>query len=537
MGLALVTWVAGGQTNRRILADEDLAVHRFSTSVKAQEMKALFTNDQALDKAVAWCQHHGIRRVYLETFRFGYLVERSLLEKVRDRFREAGIATDGLVTPTMIGKTSTGWNVVCCFTDIPTQRRVQEIFAYTASFFDTVLIDDFWFTDCTCESCNRAMAARTVTVGTKVYPVEKADWSHYRRELMCRLAEENVIKACKAVNPNVRVIVKFPCWYDNYPQRGYDVPRMSKLFDGTWVGTETRDYRGAWGGTPQMAAFFLARWTASIGAGKCKGAWYDPLHTTPATYVEQARLTVLSGVPESLLHSYGYLSMTPRDAESLDDSVKRLNLKGVGGLGAPHGPEDIETLRGHLPELVAVAKEVKTRRLTGIAAFKPANCAPHGETAVFSFVGMLGLPLNPCHTFPSDAPAAFFTSHLRSFPGAAKLVNAYIATGRPTLLTDGLARALKGKLTVDRPNVVVLPVRGNPKALLQLTQEELDPLRAPFLQALDRQVFEAPNRVGLILFGDGSWVILNFNDQPATVRLNGQNHEISPRQWRYHWEK
>lgn len=536
IGAELAASAADGQADLWRLADDNRSVHRFSTSVKAQEMKAVFTDDEAIDKAVAWCRSYGITRIYLETFRFGYLVERPLLEKVRDRFRQGGIETAGLVTPTMIGKKSTGWNVVCCYSDLPTQRRAQEIFTYTASLFDTVLIDDFWFTDCTCDACSKAMAAKTVTVGTRVYRVAKADWSHYRRELMCRLAEENVVKACKAVNPKARVIVKFPCWYDGYPARGYDVPRMSQLFDGTWVGTETRDYRGSWGGTPQTAAFFIARWVASIGEGKCRGAWYDPLETTPATYLEQARLTILGGASESLLHSYGYLSMTPEDAARLDDSVKRLNLKGVGGLGSPHGPRDIESLRAHLPELFEVAREVRARKLTGIAAFKPANSDPHGDNAIFSFAGMLGFPLNPCHTFPHDAPAAFFASHLRSFPDADKLINAYIATGRPTLITDGLAKALEGRIAVDRPNVVILPVRGNPKSLLKLTQEELAPLRNPFLQALGHQAFDAPNRVGLFLFADKSWVAMNFNDQPAVVRFNGQTHEIAPRQWLHHWE-
>jgi len=517
------------------LAQSNLLVHRFSTSVKAQEMKALFTRDEAIDKAVAWCRQNGITRIYLETFRFGDLVERPLLEKVRDRFRRGGIETDGLVTPTMIGKKSTGWNVVCCFTDLPTQERTREIFEYTASLFDTVLIDDFWFTDCTCAACSAAMAARTVSIGARTYPVENADWSHYRRELMCRLAEENVVRACKGVNPKARVFVKFPCWYDGYQEQGYDVPRLSELFDGTWVGTETRDYAGAWGGTPQTAAFFIARWVASFGAGKCGGAWYDPLETTPATYLEQARLTVLGGARESLLHSYGYLSMTSGEAASLDDGTKRLNLKGVGGLGSPHGPEDIECLRGHLPEMFAVAREVKTRGLTGVAAFKPANCPPQGENGIFGFAAMLGLPLKPCHTFPTNAPAAFFAAYLRSFPHADKLINDYIATGRPTLMTDALAHELKGKIDTGRPNVVVLPVKGNPKALLKVPQAELDALRAPFVKALGHHTFHAPNQVGLFLFEDGSWVAMNFNDRPAVVELDGVTHEIKARQWRYHW--
>ncbi len=528
---------AASPTNLWQLAQDSRSLHRFSTTVKAQEMQALFTNDEALDRAVAWCRQNGITRVYLETFRFGYLVERPLLEKVLGRFRRGGIETDGLVTPTRIGKASTGWNVACCYTDLPTQRRTREIFEYTASFFDTVLIDDFWFTDCACEACAKAMAAQTVTVGTQVYPVEKAGWSHYRRELMCRLAEENVVKPCRAVNPKVRVIVKFPCWYDGFQDKGYDVPRMSAIFDGTWVGTETRDYAGSWGGTPQMAAFFIARWVVAASGGRCAGAWYDPLGTSPSTYLEQARLTVLGGMAESVLHSYGYLSMTTDEAAKLDDSVTRLNLKGVGGLGSPCGPQDIAYLRGQLPELIAVAREVKARKLTGIAAYKPANSGPHGETAVFSFAGMLGLPLNPCQAFPSEAPAAFFAAYLGSVPDADRLINAYIATGRPTLVTDGLAQALKGKIAVNAPNVVILPVKGYPPSLLQLTQKEVDTLRTPFVKALGHQAFEAPNQVGLFLFADQSWVIMNFNDRPITLRLDGETREVAARQWLLHWTK
>jgi hypothetical protein len=100
-----------------------------------------------------------------------------------------------------------------------------------------------------------------------------------------------------------------------------------------------------------------------------------------------------------------------------------------------------------------------------------------------------------------------------------------------------LVQALKDKITVDRPNVVVLPVRGNPKSLLKLTREELDSLRAPFIRALGYQEFNAPNRVGLIVFEDRSWVTMNFNDQPVVVRLNGKNRDSAPRQWLCHWEE
>jgi len=118
-----------------------------------------------------------------------------------------------------------------------------------------------------------------------------------------------------------------------------------------------------------------------------------------------------------------------------------------------------------------------------------------------------------------------------------KLIDGYIATGRPTLITDGLARSLKGRVALDRPNVVLLPVHGDPKSLLALPQEQLDSLRAPFIRALGHTSFRAPNRVGLVLFEDGSWVAMNFNDRPVTIVLDGESHDVAPRQWLQHWEE
>lgn len=46
---------------------------------------------------------------------------------------------------------------------------------------------------------------------------------------------------------------------------------------------------------------------------------------------------------------------------------------------------------------------------------------------------------------------------------------------------------------------------------------------------------EAPNRVGLFVFDDGSWVVMNFNYGPAKVRINGEAHEVPARQWLCHW--
>ena len=45
----------------------------------------------------------------------------------------------------------------------------------------------------------------------------------------------------------------------------------------------------------------------------------------------------------------------------------------------------------------------------------------------------------------------------------------FIASGKPVLLTDGLANQLVDKVNLTKANVQVIPVRGDPNRLLQLT--------------------------------------------------------------------
>ncbi|MCX6909292.1 MAG: hypothetical protein NTY01_14800, partial [Verrucomicrobia bacterium] len=361
-----------------------------------------------------------------------------------------------------------------------------------------------------CPDCDAARKARTVTVGDKSYPVSGDTWEDYRCELMLRLSRDYVLAAAKRMNPKARLIIKYPQWYDRFHERGYDVARESKVFDRIWVGTETRDYNDKrWGGTAQYEACFIMRWLGGIGGRKCGGGWFDPYGTTERTYIEQARQTVLGGARESLLFCYGSLQ---KDT----------------------GPRNIEALRANIPELFAVAREVSKRNIIGLAAYKPPNSHPEKEARVFDFVGMLGLPLVPCHEFPAAAPAAFFSVHALKDPNLVAHLSTFIKSGKPVLVTDGLAQQLKDKLTLNAPNVRILPVKDEPKSLLQLPQKELDDLRAALLRPF-KTTFRAPNRVALYLLKDGSWVVENFNDQPAAVELNGQKFDVESRGWTQRW--
>jgi hypothetical protein len=495
-----------------ILAKERAQVHRFSTLITSHEVQRYLSNETNLQAAIDWCKQTGVTKVYVEEFRDNYQAERSTLENAKKRFQAAGLEVSGCVTTTHLGKPSTGWKeVACCYTDKATQDKLQAIFEYAASLFDEIMIDDFWFTDCACPECDAARAAKKVTIGEKSYPVNGDTWEDYRCELMVRLSRDRVLGPAKRVNPKVRLIIKYPQWYDNFHNRGYEVVRETADFDRIWVGTETRNYdNGQWGGVPQYEGYFIMRWLGGIGGDKCGGGWYDPYGTTEQTYIEQARQTILGGARESMLFAYGSL---------LRDT----------------GPKNIEALRANLPELLDVAGRVNSLRIMGVSAYKPPNSHPEKEAKVFDFVGMMGVPLIPCHEFPNDAPAAFFSIHALKDPNLATELTKFIKKGKPVLLTDGLAQALTNHVKLDAPNVQILPVKQEPSALLELDQNRLDSLRRPLLRPL-KATFHAPNRVALYLFQDKSSVIENFNNTDVTVEFNGTPLTIPARAWRYEWK-
>ncbi|WCJ57880.1 hypothetical protein NXS98_09065 [Fontisphaera persica] len=512
-GLLGVVFSAAAQSNDLWgLAQKYAGVHRFSTLFTAQDVRRYLSTEEGLQQAIEWCKQTAVTKVYIESYRDGYTAEKEALIKARDTFRQAGFLVSGCVTPTKIGKLIPGWgNNISCYTDAATQQRAREIYAYAAALFDETMIDDFWFTECTCAECDAARRARVVTIGDQKFPVAGESWADYRSELMLQLSRLYVLEAGRQVNPRATFILKYPQWYDFFHVRGYDVVRQTAAFDRIWVGTETRDYQDKrWGGTVQYEAYFIMRWLGGLGGAKCGGGWYDWLGTTEKTYLEQARLTVLGGARESLLFCYG-------------------------GLQGSTGPKNIEALRAQIPRLLATAAEVAKRQPIGIAAYKPPGSDPGKERYVYDFVGMLGLPLLPCHEFPTNAAAAFFPVHCLKDEQLVPKLRAFLAAGKPVLITDGLKARLEGQVDWSRGEVQVLEVKGDPKRLLELSREELDKLRVPLLRPFKTR-FSAPNKISLHLYRDGSWVICNFNEDFAGVELNGVRHPVGERGWLQLWK-
>ncbi|MHC4165965.1 MAG: hypothetical protein ACYSWQ_03310, partial [Planctomycetota bacterium] len=161
------------------LANRNKGLLRISTLFTAQNVRDHLSDEQGMNKAVDWCKKTGVTHVFLETFRSNYTAERETLRSAKARFEADGFDVSGCVTTTIVGKRSTGWNLISCYTNERTQEHLQEIFEYTASLFDRIMIDDFLFTDCQCDECKEARGDKS--------------WADYRCELMIKMSRDRIL--------------------------------------------------------------------------------------------------------------------------------------------------------------------------------------------------------------------------------------------------------------------------------------------------------------------------------------------------------
>lgn len=476
--VGLVVFLAGAACQAQSLwdlANQKKELLRISTLFAAQNVRDHLSSEEGLTKAVEWCKQTGVTHVFIESFRDNYTAERAVLERANARFKAEGFEVSGCVTTTRVGKSSRGWDGISCYTAQSTQDQLQKIFEYTASLFDEIMIDDFLFTDCQCDECKEAKGEQP--------------WADYRCDLMVRVSRERILGPARLVNPRVKIIIKYPQWYEDFHNRGYEVVRETVDYDRIWVGTETRDYDNKrWGGKVQYEAYYIMRWLGEIGGDKTGGGWFDPFGTTQNTYLEQARQTVLGDAKEMLLFCYGAL------------------LQGTG-------PANIAKLRQELPAIFELAALVRGKPIKGVAAPKPPNSDAYEEQYVFDFVGMLGLPLVPTASISSNVDAAFLSVHALKDPVLPEKLQNTLAAGKPVLMTDGLAERLPG-IDQKRDNLTILKVTGNPRGLLELTREQLRPIRDKLLAPFGLK-FDAPNKVALYLIGESCLIVENFNDGPV----------------------
>lgn len=423
----------------------------WSTLFTAQDVRDHLSTVEGRAEALALCRKLGLSKVYVEAFRDGYQADRDTLIAARDFFAQSGLKVSGCVTTTQLGKPSTGWRIVACYTNHANQERLGAIFRFAAEIFDEIMIDDFFFTDCECSECAAAKGSLS--------------WRAYREKLMLAMSRERVLGPARQAHPGAKVILKFPQWYDDFQNRGYVVEQETGLYDRIWVGTELRDPSSdTWGHKQQYEGFFIYRWLAEIGGAKTGGGWFDPYGTDPTYYLDQAYVSVLAGAPEILLFHYGAL---------------------LGEYRA-----QAEALAARRPELDALGRLAMS--WSGIPAYKPASSDPANEAYVFDRIGMLGIPLQPTGRFPEAARCALFTGHALEDKDFVLKLTRFLNFGGTALVSEHLAH----RLNLD-PRLLSTQAIELTKGQYVRTVQEGSGRLVVFSDALPRSVqVDAQNRIG-----------------------------------------
>ncbi len=168
-----------------------------------------------------------IDKIYLETHRDLLIVPSETLEAAKKFFLSKGVEVGGGITYTVNERNNFE---TFCYSDPEHRKIVQEIAEHTAKHFDDFILDDFFFTSCKSDIEIKAKGNKS--------------WTQYRTELMTEAGQNLVINPAKKVNPKVKVIIKYPNWYDHFQGLGFDLQHGPQIFDGVWSGTETRDPSG-----------------------------------------------------------------------------------------------------------------------------------------------------------------------------------------------------------------------------------------------------------------------------------------------------
>ncbi|MGE5325809.1 MAG: hypothetical protein ACM3NO_02120 [Deltaproteobacteria bacterium] len=488
-----------------LFAAMPLRAVEWETLFTAQDVRDHLNTEKGRAEALEFCRRMGISKVYIESFR-GYQADAETLKTARDYFRDAGLKVSGCVTTVNLGKPSTGWNIAACYTNRANQQHLASVFKFTAGIFDEIMIDDFFFTDCECSECAAAKGNQS--------------WPQYREKLMLQMSRDNVLGAARSVNPNVKIILKYPQWYDNFHNRGYSVDKETALYDRIWVGTELRDPSSdEWGHKQQYEGFWLYRWLSDVGGAKTGGGWFDPFGTDPITYMDQAYISVLAGAPEVFLFHYGSLISPQYQAQA-------------------------ETFAKHRTELEELAKYVGN--WSGIAAYKPPSSDPGNGSYIFDEIGMLGIPLLPTAEFPAKSRAALFTYHALGDSEFVPQLVEFLKSGKTAFVREQLAHELNLDPRLVPDNKIALPkgkllatfAEGSGKiivfsdSLAKLTyvdnqnrvaqpsdaeREALDKLRHAVADFTVTS-YDAPPRVAIFPMG-GRAAVANFTELPIAIRL------------------
>jgi hypothetical protein len=434
-----------------------------------------------------------VSKVYLETHRSRVMNDRETMLKAKRFFEERGVKTAGGIT--LVADEGREFRQFS-YTDPADRKRVEEIVRFTAGLFDELILDDFFFTTTKRESDIAAKGSRS--------------WSDFRLALMREAAQTLVVGPAKAVNPGIKVVIKYPNWYEHFPNAGFDLEKEPQIFDGIYTGNETRDATYTQQHLQEYQSYGIQRYFENVKPGGNGGGWVDPFgRGTLDRYAEQLALTLLAKAREVTLFCFSDLF---EDIRQPDGSLQPASR--VASVAADTF-ERVDAILGQLGNPV------------GVSAYKPFHSS--GEDFLHSFLGNAGVPIELTPKFLEDRPLVFLNASAAKDPAIVSRIDRQLRAGKTVVVTTGLWRALAGKgieqfAELELGDRKVLSHRFMPawRGVVEGSKDVLLPqLRYPTNDAWEEvTALDGPNGFPLVLhadYGKGRLVVLTVPDNFADL--------------------
>lgn len=361
---------------------------------------------EELKKQIAFFEKYmKLDKVYIEAMRGGSFASEEQVKMVRDTFAAHGIKSEGGITtclPTPEGdEPKQRLFDTLCYNDEKMMKKLAEASAMNGKLFDAFIIDDFYFTNCTCEACRNGRDAFN-----KEHGIEDGSWQAYRTNLMYEASKKYMIAPAKEVNPNCKITIKYPNWMESYQETGYDPLSQREIFDAIYTGTETRDPRHTDQHLPRYLSYSLMRYMEDMLPGKNGGGWFDPFDCQILDYyLEQAYLTVFSRPGELMMFCF----------QALCDSM---NIPALGF--------QLEKL-DELMDKAGVP--------IGVPCYIPN--ASQGEDNLQDFLGMAGFPIYTTPFFPETEKTIMLTASSAYDENVVEKLEKFLIDGGKAIVTNG----------------------------------------------------------------------------------------------------
>ena len=375
-----------------------------------------------------------VDKVYLETHRDLLIVDDETLEKAIAFFRKQGVEVAGGITYTI---DESNEFETFSYSDPADRAKVRFIAKHTAQHFDEFLLDDFFFTS----------SKKDVEIEAK----GNRSWTQYRLDLLKEAGQNLVVGPAKAVNPKVKVIIKYPNWYDHFQGLGFSLEDGPKIFDGVWTGTETRDPAGAQH-LQNYLSYNIMTYFEHISDGRNGGGWVDSggIGMSMDRYAEQLHLTAIAKARDVMLFAWNQLvdvKLNPRFRAPWQGSGTSWDYDAMTAPFKKGRQTVTPTTMARIADVVLRQADELVGKLgnpVGLWSYKPFHSL--GEDFLQNYLGMIGLPMDMYATFPEGRKCVLLTEQAASDPDIVAKMEKQLRSGGDVLITTGLLKAIPDKI-------------------------------------------------------------------------------------------